>query len=152
MSKKKEFSEGAKCVLNYLKAKNLIYRIEPTYTHCKDQRKLPFDFEIIINGRVGAIEFDGEQHFKRTSRFHPTVEAFEKQKLHDIIKTKYCYNNSISLLRIDYSFNCKEKMWPLLDAYVEALKSGSKGVYQFSDVSLYKQHYNACSSSWCVVM
>lgn len=151
VGKKLRLSEGAKQILDYLKAKGIVYRLEATYTDCKDVRKLRFDFEIIINGRVAVIEFDGEQHFRYTRRFHDTIEKYEKQRAHDITKTTYTYQNNISLLRIDYACNTKEKVNALLDVYIAALRSG-KVVYHFSDTALYKQHYNLCYNRFCSIM
>lgn len=150
MTKKRNLSQGCQVIFDYLKSKNLDYRLEARFTHCKDIKKLPFDFEIIINGRVAVIEFDGEQHFRHIPRFHPTVEAFQKQQNHDRIKTQYCYQHSISLLRIDYTCTTKEKVYPLLDKFIEAVKLG-KPVYHFSDMSLYRNHDTICHPSSCVI-
>lgn len=60
---------------------------------------LPFDFYIPKNNIL--IEYDGEQHYKSVKMWGGD-NAFEKRKLHDSIKTKYCLDNKIKLLRIPY--------------------------------------------------
>lgn len=46
-----------------------------------------------------AIEFDGDLHFRNTE-FFGGIKKFERTKYLDILKTQYCANNNIHLLRI----------------------------------------------------
>jgi hypothetical protein len=46
------------------------------------------------------IEYDGKQHFEQDGLYSKDGN-FEKTRHNDCIKTKYCYNNGIFLLRID---------------------------------------------------
>lgn len=48
-----------------------------------------------------CIEFDGKQHFQ-PMEFFGGVEAFEKIKINDKIKSDYCEDNYIDLIRIRY--------------------------------------------------
>lgn len=76
--------------------------------NCKDNRPLPFDFAIKMNGSVvGVIEYDGQQHF-RVCRFNGMTwedaeKGFKTCLKHDEIKNAFCLNNGIELLRIKYT-------------------------------------------------
>ena len=39
------------------------YFVGYTFEECRDKAKLPFDFLIVKNNKIGIIEFDGRQHF-----------------------------------------------------------------------------------------
>ena len=66
---------------------------------CKNLDLLPFDF--YLPEKNICIEYDGIQHFEPRDFFGGKVE-FEKIKIRDKIKTKYCNSNNIILLRIQY--------------------------------------------------
>ena len=74
---------------------------------CKDKRTLPFDFYIPSKNTV--IEFDGEQHSRPIDWFGGK-EKFDYLVKHDQIKTQYCADNNIDLLRISYKDNIQEKL------------------------------------------
>jgi hypothetical protein len=56
-----------------------------------------------------VVEYDGELHFKSVN-YYGGDEALNKTKIRDDIKTKYCLNNNINLLRIKYDENIIEKL------------------------------------------
>ena len=72
---------------------------------------MPFDFYLPVKNI--AIEYDGEQHFKSVD-FFGGEETFKKQQLHDKIKTNYCKNNNISLLRIKFDQNVENEMQKII--------------------------------------
>lgn len=90
-------SAGEKKIRQWLDSNNIEYIQEYCFKNCKDQKPLPFDFNI-LNSKI-CIEYDGKQHF------YPYFgdEAFKKTVLHDNIKNEYCKNNSIKLIRIPYT-------------------------------------------------
>ena len=49
------------------------------------------------------IEYDGEQHYKFIKHWHGDEEGFKLQQLRDKIKTEYCKNHNIKLIRIPYT-------------------------------------------------
>lgn len=100
-------SHGEKSISNYLNINNITYIPQYTFDGCKDQRKLPFDF--YIPELNACIEYDGEQHFKAVDLFGGE-EGLKTRQFHDQIKTDYCQNNNISLLRIKYDENIEEKL------------------------------------------
>lgn len=49
-----------------------------------------------------CIEYDGGQHFKEVKHFGGKA-GFEQRKENDKIKTQYCIDNNIKLIRIPYT-------------------------------------------------
>lgn len=90
-------------VRTWLDENNIEYVFQKKFEDCKVLRCLPFDFYLPKYNY--CIEVDGSQHYK-PSIFSKTQNAdieFEKRKKYDIIKTDYCLNNNINLLRISYN-------------------------------------------------
>ena len=69
---------------------------QKTFIECVDQGRLRFDFYLPDYNL--AIEYDGELHYMETSLKNNVSE----QQRRDAIKTKYCEENDIILLRIPY--------------------------------------------------
>lgn len=70
---------------------------------CKYKNALPFDFAVFRKDDSLAflVEYDGKQHFEPIEHFGGE-ETFQQTQLRDVIKTKYCANNNIPLIRIAY--------------------------------------------------
>ena len=79
--------------INYMRE----YRIE----ECRYKAPLPFDYAIYINSELILCEIDGQHHYKPVECWSGEVGLIE-QKIKDNIKTNYCLNNGIFLLRIPY--------------------------------------------------
>lgn len=95
-------------ITEFLNNNNIKFIMEHTYIDCCYKRKLPFDFYLPAYNL--CIEFDGEQHFKSIKHFGGEKRLLI-QKIKDNIKTEYCKNNNIKLLRIPYyDFNNIEKI------------------------------------------
>jgi len=97
-------------IINYLDSKGISYLFEHRFSDCVDARKLPFDF--YIKEYNLCIECDGEHHSlpmlygkNRNDGIQYTSgdEYLKYTKKHDTIKTKYCEDNNIKLLRISYN-------------------------------------------------
>lgn len=79
---------------------------EKTFEDCTNTnkgaycRKLEFDFWIPELNTI--IEYDGDQHFRPSSKFG--LEKFEKTNENDRIKNDYCFEKGIKLIRIHYRF------------------------------------------------
>jgi hypothetical protein len=56
-----------------------------------------------------CIEYDGIQHYESSDYFGGEKE-FIIQQLKDNIKTEYCKNNNIKLIRIKYDENIEKKL------------------------------------------
>lgn len=75
-----------------------------TYLDCRDKNPLPFDFYLPEYNIL--IEVDGEGHYKPIPRgsmsYEEAIKALEIVQKHDMIKTQYCIDNDIALIRIPY--------------------------------------------------
>lgn len=100
-------SKGEIKIKNYLITYNIVFISQFKFYNCKDNQQLPFDF--YLPDYNICIEFDGEQHF-RTSKFFGGEEKLKRTQLHDKIKTDYCNNNNIRLIRIKYNENILDKL------------------------------------------
>lgn len=114
------FKRGTRCpYCNESKGEEELKRIlskyfidfKPQYKFkdCKFYKRLPFDF-YLPHYNI-CIEYDGEFHYKMIMGY----DEFVNGKIRDTIKTKYCKDNNIKLIRIPYwDFNeieniiCKE--------------------------------------------
>lgn len=89
---------------DYLNNNNIEHIQQYIFEDCKNQRNLPFDF-YIPNKNI-CIEVDGEQHFKPITfggiSKEKSFENFDNQIKRDNIKTKFCKDNNIKLIRLSY--------------------------------------------------
>lgn len=92
-------SKGENIILNFLYKNEIKYQREYKFNDCKNKNPLPFDFYLPYYNI--CIEYDGKQHFQPIDYFGGE-SAFESQKERDNIKTQYCKENNIKLLRIPY--------------------------------------------------
>jgi Zn finger protein HypA/HybF involved in hydrogenase expression len=102
-----DMSKGELKITEYLKNKNIIFIPQHTFVDCKNIRCLPFDFFLPIYNI--CIEFDGIQHFRASKSWGGEPEL-EIRKIRDQIKTDFCENNSIKLIRIKYNENILDKL------------------------------------------
>jgi hypothetical protein len=75
------------------------------FKDCRNKLPLRFDFVVTSNNiPVVAIEFDGQQHYEpfAFNGNNNKYESFKLTQINDNIKTKYCYDSKIPLLRIPY--------------------------------------------------
>ena len=92
-------SKGENKVRQYLQSHNIQFEEQKKFNNCKYKKLLPFDFYIPnINT---CIEYDGQQHFGPVDCFGGD-EGFNLVQKRDNIKTQFCANNNIKLLRISY--------------------------------------------------
>lgn len=92
-------SSGEQEIYRILNKYNIKFIYQYKFNDCKDKLPLPFDF--YLTDYNICIEFDGQQHFNQNS-FNMTNENFNDRKHKDSIKTQYCINNNIKLIRIPY--------------------------------------------------
>lgn len=88
-------SKGNIKIADILDENGIEYEIEKKFATCVDQRYLPFDFYV---DNKYLIEYDGEQHFNKDSIFD-----YEYTHKHDLIKSQWCKDNNIPLIRIPYT-------------------------------------------------
>lgn len=87
-------SKGEKKIRNYLELNNVNFTPQYRFEKCKDKYTLPFDFYLIDYNIV--IEYDGEGHYK------DIYGNLTDRQNKDNIKTNYCKENNIKLIRIPY--------------------------------------------------
>ena len=93
-------SKGEKEIFNQLIKKGIIFETQKTFEGCKFKNKLRFDFYLPEHNM--CIEYDGEQHFNPI-KYYGGQEKFDLIKKKDEIKTKFCKDNGIQLIRIKFS-------------------------------------------------
>ena len=92
-------SFGVQNIKNILNSNNLTYIQEYCLTDLNNYR---FDFAILEDNKIiRLIEFDGEQHFRKTGGWN-NQENFDKIQQRDKIKNEYALSNNIPLVRIPY--------------------------------------------------
>ena len=79
---------------------NIKYEREKTFEDCKDKSVLPFDF--FLKDKNILIECQGKQHYIWQKGLQPTYHHFLLQKHHDWLKRKFCIDNNIKLIYINY--------------------------------------------------
>lgn len=89
-------SKGENAIINILAKYDIKNNPQHIFDDCKFYRVLPFDF-YLPNYNI-AIEYDGEFHYNMLMGF----DEFVNGKIRDTIKTNYCKENNIQLIRIPY--------------------------------------------------
>ena len=97
-------SKGEDKIKTVLQSLSIDFEQQKRFKDCKDVGILPFDFYLLDYNT--CIEYDGEQHFhipqnKKSTFFTP--EKIEDIQKKDKIKTKYCEEHNIKLIRIPYT-------------------------------------------------
>ena len=92
-------SYGISKIISILEYNNIAYKQEKTFELCKNKLKLPFDFYLLDYNIL--IEYDGEQHYNILNHFGGE-KTFNRIKINDDIKTNFCIEHNIKLLRISY--------------------------------------------------
>lgn len=101
-----KMSKGELKVAKFLNDNQIIYEQEKRFKDCRNKYPLPFDF--YITDKNTCIEFDGAHHFVPHSYNSNATDFDKNQKLaitqqNDQIKTNYCINNNITLIRLNAS-------------------------------------------------
>ena len=99
-------SHGEEKICEYLDKKGIAYIREYRFKDCKNERQLPFDF--YIPSQNTCIEYDGQQHFMpvrfcKSITESDSIATYKNQQKKDSLKTSYCKNNGIKLIRIPYT-------------------------------------------------
>lgn len=97
-------SHGERSITIWLKNNLVDFIPQCKFNNCRDIEPLPFDFYLPKYNI--CIEYDGVQHFKPVNFGGISDECaminFKQTQLHDNIKTKYCTQHGIILIRISY--------------------------------------------------
>lgn len=92
-------SKGELLVSSILSELDVEYEREKRLNDCRNIHSLPFDF--YLPEYPAVIEFDGIQHFKPIE-YWGGIDGLNRIQKNDAIKTAYCSNNNLPLLRISY--------------------------------------------------
>lgn len=92
-------SYGEQKIRLFLENKGITFDAQKCFKDCADVNLLPFDF--YIPSLNIAIEYDGQQHYVPIGHFGG-ADRLETIRQHDTIKTNYCVDNNITLIRIPY--------------------------------------------------
>jgi very-short-patch-repair endonuclease len=93
-------SKGENKISEILDSLNINYSRQKTFDGCKHKNLLRFDFYLPEHNM--CIEYDGRQHFEPVDIFGGEDE-FLKTKNRDKIKTNFCLDNNIKLVRIPHT-------------------------------------------------
>lgn len=92
---KPQTSRGTIRITELLTNAGIPFEREKRFDSCRDQTAMPFDF--FVNNQY-LIEYDGRQHYG----YH-SIYDYEYIHKHDIMKTQWCHENNIPLIRIPYT-------------------------------------------------
>jgi len=96
-------SKGEDEIEKYFIENEIEYFSQYVFTDCinpKTTKKLPFDFYLPKYNT--CIEFQGEQHYKKTGYFEKRAGGLEGLQYRDKIKKDYCQNKNIRFIEISY--------------------------------------------------
>jgi very-short-patch-repair endonuclease len=100
-------SKGELTIKQWLDGKNINYIQQYRFPDCRNI--LPLSFDFYLPDYNMCIEYDGRQHFGVYDIFGGNL-GYEKTKKRDGIKTNYCEENGVLLLRIKYNDNILNKL------------------------------------------
>lgn len=101
----KQHSSYMKNAESIFMANDIMFEREKRYSDCinpETGRMLPFDYYLPEYNTL--VEVDGEFHFNRKDDFNPWWD-FEGTSFRDGLKTKYCLDKNIRLIRLPYFEN-----------------------------------------------
>ena len=89
-------SFGEQKVAKLLRNAEIPFEKEKIFDNAKN-----FRFDFFVDGRY-IIEYDGKQHYQ-DSKWGSTLKTKEEQQHQDQLKTQYCQENQIPIIRIPYT-------------------------------------------------
>jgi hypothetical protein len=112
-------SHGERKIRKFLESRNIKFDEQVKFETCVNVRKLPFDFYLYEYDVL--IEYQGEQHFAPKSKNRMfgasnPIEEYNKIKINDEIKSKWCIDNNMKLIEISYKEDLNEKMEQIINS------------------------------------
>lgn len=105
-------SRGEHIITLILDSLHISYVYQKRFDSCFYKEVLPFDFYLPDYNL--CIEYDGIQHYQPVE-FFGGEDNFKLTKLRDSIKTDWCKNNDVNLLRVPYIYNTESSIRKFLD-------------------------------------
>lgn len=110
-----KLSKGELRVERFLKENGLFYKRQYRFKDCKYKYTLPFDFAVFEDEEKTKlrclIEFDGRHHFEPFKKFKMSNADLIKVQERDNIKSQYCKDRNLQLLRIRYDENIRDALF-----------------------------------------
>lgn len=101
-------SSGERLIKGILQRHHYDYQEQYSLIGCKYKNMLHFDFAVMINNIVlFLIEYDGQQHYKAIDFWGGDNDLHIIQK-RDQVKSNYCKENNIPLLRLPYTLTAEQ--------------------------------------------
>lgn len=119
-------SHGNSMIAKVLNKLGIKYYREFKFSGCKSKRRLPFDFYLPDYNL--CIEYDGKQHFDRSSKFYSTDLV-----KHDRIKDQFCLDNNINLLRIKYTYDTLSSISKLVSETLDKIEAQNHVQTHYAD-------------------
>lgn len=91
-------SQAEEIIRNYFRKNNITYEWQKEFENCRYKDPLPFDFYLPQYNIL--IEYDGDQHFMEVAYWDGKQGLIDRRR-NDKIKSDFCYNNNITLLRLN---------------------------------------------------
>lgn len=102
-------SKGEKEIKKKLDDFGVNYIRQMRFKDCRGKTKpLPFDFYLPEHNIL--IEFDGSQHYFNKGKLWGGEDGLKTRQKNDAIKTQYCLDNNIKLIRIRYDESIEERL------------------------------------------
>jgi hypothetical protein len=97
-------SKGEELIAKLLKQKSISFKQEWKPDGLKHKKQLSIDFVIMSKeNMIGAIEYQGIQHYKAVN-FFGGKELLAENQIRDQIKREWCRENNIPLLEVHYEW------------------------------------------------
>ena len=95
-------SKGEAKIKQLLLENNIPFQEQKTFDTCLSPKGAHLKFDFYVNNQY-LIEYDGEQHFLTHPQGYYTQEVIEDIKQRDQIKNKWCEDNNIPLIRLNFT-------------------------------------------------
>ncbi len=128
-----------KQMIMYLNNNNIEFVSQKMYKDCLSKNNCQFRFDFYLPNDNIIIEADGQQHFKPLrfrNKNYNIEEWFKIIQQRDKIKTKYCIDNNIKIIRISYKeIEDKNSFENTMNNLMKKIQNEK---YVFSNLELYK--------------
>ncbi|MED4225619.1 hypothetical protein [Neobacillus cucumis] len=97
-------SKGERKISDFLSERGIPFQMQYRFPECRHINPLPFDFAVLDNNQiVFLIEYDGQLHFMPRRDDDESLTKLKLVQLRDSIKTNFCEEHNIPLVRIPYT-------------------------------------------------